>query len=666
MRMPYSNLIIVAILSLLLPSSVIFTAMSPSSLISNQIESLFADDKDKINFFLANINDGSRNVLLEQASAQESESDVEEEQPEEEDVVEEEQPAEEESSTDAQEEEGGAEEEDEEDVLVEEESSTDAQEEEDGAEEEEQPAEEESSADAQEEENVPPPQENIGNKTVGSPRNQSIPAPIPIDNSNSTNATTTVPINNNTNTTGLNGTLGNPITISKTFPVKGTSGLDVTITITPIINGPELSGVTNVRKESDGPANPPLRQEFSYYMPFSMLPTELQQEILAANPGTVAQGSSSPPSPLPSSSPSPSEIAPAAAAAVTTRADGSSSSTYNRQTAEGVTPALLTTTTEEDSGGGQLGEGNKDNDSYDIVPVQSLGGLIKDKIKAVKVLVEKGIKNVPNFIEYLSGAMLANDYRAHLKEMKRYQDCLNNLPDSELVGRTREERQQYLDLALENMHSMYYKKTLLRIPSNVVGDVIDFFKMITGKALEEAHEERIYDSNIENALAIARESAGCKEFPTSMEIFLYVTHDHVNWIGSSVIKLQFPKVGPEATFVTGTGKFEGTNTYEFTSDRCSLRAEAHITGDLTARIDKTGPSSGMRLSMTLGPWSPTETPLILTRGDPTICKADILPYPTYPGIDDWNGEILPPRQVSFKDRTGLETVFMDIVRVEVD
>jgi hypothetical protein len=59
MRMPYSNLIIVAILSVVLLNSVIFTAMSPSSLINNQIESLFVDAEGKNNFFPASINGAS-------------------------------------------------------------------------------------------------------------------------------------------------------------------------------------------------------------------------------------------------------------------------------------------------------------------------------------------------------------------------------------------------------------------------------------------------------------------------------------------------------------------------------------------------------------------------------------------------------------------------------
>ena len=57
--------------------------------------------------------------------------------------------------------------------------------------------------------------------------------------------------------------------MSETFPVNGTSfGLEMTVIIKPIIDGPELSEVTNVSKESDGPSVPSLYQEFSYYMPF--------------------------------------------------------------------------------------------------------------------------------------------------------------------------------------------------------------------------------------------------------------------------------------------------------------------------------------------------------------------------------------------------------------
>jgi hypothetical protein len=644
MKLPYSNLIIVAILSLLLSSSVIFTAMSQSSLISNQIESLFADDKDKINFFLANINDGSRNVLLEQASAQESESDVAEE---EEDVVVEE-------------------EEEEEVVVVEEEEEEDVVVVEEDVVVEEQPAEEEeeSSTDAQEEEeNVPspPPQENIGNKTVGSPRNQSIPTPIPIDNSNSTNATTTVPINNNTNTTRLNGTLGNPITISKTFPLKGTSGLDVTITITPIINGPELSGVTNVRKESDGPANPPLYQEFSYYMPFSMLPSEHQREILAANPGTVAQGPSSSPSSLPSSSSSPSEIAPAAAAVTIPATDGSSSSsssTYNRQTAEGVTPALLTATTkEEDSGGGQLGEGNKDNDSNDIVPVQSLGGLTEHDIKLAKVLIKKGIQRFTNVHDALEAIGLTAAYLDHLEKFQQVQDCLNKLPDSGLTGagNTRQERQQYIDIAKENAESMFKKKFFTMVATasvgfHPVGDVLVLFYIeIIGEFYDKT-----WDANIKNALAIARLSAGCKEFPTSMEILYTTTQTGSSWSTTftSVARLQFPKVGPESESigVTGTGKIEGIYTHKQRfSSGCveeSVPAKVNYSVDAIAYI---GPLFGQSssLKITIGRGLNEITPPMFehitsgTRSDGSECSG----YSSHSSyVNNLYTDILPPME----------------------
>jgi hypothetical protein len=615
MRMPYSNLIIVAILSLLLPSSVIFTAMTPSSVISNQIESLFVDDKDKINFFLTNINDGSRNVLLEQASAQESESDVVEEV----------------------------------------ESSTDAQE---------------------EEENVPspPPQENIGNKTVVSPRNQPILTPISINNSNSTNATTTVPINNNTNTTGLNGTPGNPITISKTFPLKGTSGLDVTITITPIINGPELSGVTNVRKESDGPANPPLRQEFSYYMPFSMLPSEHQQQILAANPGTVAQGSSSsPPPPLPSSSPPPSP------------------STYNRQTAEGVTPALLTTTTtEEDSGGGQLGEGNKDNDSYDIVPVQILEGLTKfphhpvaavpvDEIKSVAVVVWKGIEKVQKIHDYLDRFNLLDAFGAHLKEMEHIQGCLNYLSDSELsdgasnslTSIERQEylkkRQQYIDAAVENMKSMYENKGLHQAFTAVIGRVPMLGKLVGIAYMATDIQKWIdyeWDKNIENALDIAKKSAGCKEFPKSMTVAVteILAHPAARELKGEIelifaVNLQFPKVGLEATKVTGTGNLNGHFLSVVTlGSYCIFRAEEDFTGNVQAFLEKT-PGRGIEMTIvTTGNLSPRDA-IGTMSGEPSeICDAfDPPPFPIANQLQRIRDQvILPPAHGSYTNEDYFE------------
>lgn len=61
-------------------------------------------------------------------------------------------------------------------------------------------------------------------------------------------------------------------------------------------------------------------------------------------------------------------------------------------------------------------------------------------------------------------------------------------------------------------------------------------------------------------------------------------------------KLQFPKVGLEATKVRGTGNLNGHFYWEVIFGPCTFRAEEEFTGNVLAFLEKTG---GRGIEMTI-------------------------------------------------------------------
>ena len=193
---------------------------------------------------------------------------------------------------------------------------------------------------------------------------------------------------NATNTgSNITGTAGNPITFKESVPLKETSGLGISISITPLIDGSEVSGVKDY-KLTFNKSPPPFTLEVSYKMPFSSLPQELQQQLLEAN----------------------SQLIP-----TTTTTTAATEMTMDSS------PKITMISSDGNIIGGPLSERVPESKP----PINPNPGL--ERIKTVIVKGYKVIDSVGNIFTFLEGTNLLDEWGANVKKMESIYKCLDSL-----------------------------------------------------------------------------------------------------------------------------------------------------------------------------------------------------------------------------------------------